>query len=113
MYVLRQHAGCETVDASPGRIGTDGWYLTGIAGESSTTAGGRQSSAGIGSASVSCSVSASASSASFLALIERDTKESYKQSDPEDTETQDKIDEFDELLADPQVKAALLEKSQG
>jgi integrase len=37
-------------------------------------------------------------------------KESYKQSDPEDTDTQEKLDTLDDLLDDPKVKAALLEK---
>ncbi len=42
--------------------------------------------------------------------IQDDMKESYKQTDPEDTGTQEKIDTLDELLDDPEVKAALLEK---
>jgi predicted small metal-binding protein len=37
-------------------------------------------------------------------------KESYKQTDPEDTDTQAKLDTLDEILDDPQVKTALLEK---
>lgn len=40
-------------------------------------------------------------------------KESYKQTDPEDTDTQEKLDTLDDLLDDPQVKAALLEKLGG
>lgn len=42
--------------------------------------------------------------------IQATVKESYKQTNPEDKETQDKIDVLDELLDDPDVKAALLEK---
>jgi len=37
-------------------------------------------------------------------------KESYKQVDPEDTDTQEKLDTLDEILDDPEVKSALLEK---
>jgi len=37
-------------------------------------------------------------------------KESYKQTDPEDTDTQEKLDTLDDLLDDPKVKTALLEK---
>jgi len=37
-------------------------------------------------------------------------KESYKQTDPEDTDTQEKLDTLDEILDDPEVKTALLEK---
>jgi len=40
-------------------------------------------------------------------------KESYKQTDPEDTSTQDKIDALDDLLDDPEVKAALLDELEG
>lgn len=39
-------------------------------------------------------------------------KESYKQADPDDDETMDKIDQLDDLLDDPEVKTALLEKLQ-
>ena len=39
-------------------------------------------------------------------------KESYKKTDPEDSDTQEKIDQLDDLLDDPDVKAALLEKLQ-
>ena len=42
--------------------------------------------------------------------IQRDMKESYKESDPADTDTQGKIDTLDQLLEDPEVKKALLEK---
>jgi integrase/recombinase XerD len=42
--------------------------------------------------------------------LQDDMKESYKQTDPEDTDTQEKIDTLDNLLDDPEVKAALLEK---
>jgi len=41
---------------------------------------------------------------------ESKVKESYKQADPDDAETMDKIDTLDEILDDPEVKAALLEK---
>lgn len=41
---------------------------------------------------------------------ESKVKESYKQADPEDTETMDKLDTLDEILDDPKVKTALLEK---
>lgn len=44
--------------------------------------------------------------------IDDQIKESYKQTDPSDTDTQEKIDHLDELLDDPDVKAALLEKLQ-
>jgi hypothetical protein len=37
-------------------------------------------------------------------------KESYKQTDPSDTGTMDKLDRLDKLLKDPEVEAALLEK---
>ena len=42
--------------------------------------------------------------------IQDEMKESYKQTDPEDTDTQEKLDTLDELLDDPEVKTALLEK---
>lgn len=42
--------------------------------------------------------------------IQDEVKESYKQTDPGDTETQEKVDALDELLDDPKVKAALLDK---
>jgi len=44
--------------------------------------------------------------------VEDDLKESYKQTEPDDTDTQEKIDELDDLLDDPEVKTALLEKLQ-
>jgi hypothetical protein len=44
--------------------------------------------------------------------VDSKTKESYKQVDPEDTETQGKVDQLDELLNDPDVKALLAEKLQ-
>jgi integrase/recombinase XerD len=44
--------------------------------------------------------------------LEEDMKESYKKTDPEDSDTQEKIDQLDDLLDDPDVKAALLEKLQ-
>lgn len=42
--------------------------------------------------------------------VEDDVKQDYRDTDPEDTGTQDKIDTLDELLDDPEVKAALLKK---
>jgi integrase len=42
--------------------------------------------------------------------IDEQIKESYKETDPDDTDTQEKIDQLDELLDDPDVKQALLEK---
>jgi len=42
--------------------------------------------------------------------IQDDMKQSYKQTDPEDTDTQEKLDTLDDLLDDPEVKTALLEK---
>ncbi|MDL0140844.1 hypothetical protein PNP85_15205 [Halobacterium salinarum] len=42
--------------------------------------------------------------------MEEKTKHPYKQVDPEDTDTQEKIDTLDDILEDPEVKAALLEK---
>jgi integrase/recombinase XerD len=42
--------------------------------------------------------------------LDTDVKDSYKQTHPEDTDTQEKIDQLDDLLDDPDVKAALLEK---
>jgi site-specific recombinase XerC len=44
--------------------------------------------------------------------IDEQIKESYKDTDPEDSDTQEKIDQLDDLLDDPDVKAALLEKLQ-
>jgi len=44
--------------------------------------------------------------------VESKTKESYKQVDPEDTDTQEKIEQVDALLDDPEVKALLAEKLQ-
>ena len=44
--------------------------------------------------------------------VEDSLKESYKQADPNDTDTMGKIDQLDDLLDDPEVKAALLEKLQ-
>ena len=44
--------------------------------------------------------------------VEDNLKESYKQADPSDSDTMEKIDELDDLLDDPEVKAALLEKLQ-
>jgi integrase len=42
--------------------------------------------------------------------IEQQVKDSYREADPSDTDTLDKVDKLDELLDDPEVKAALLEK---
>lgn len=41
--------------------------------------------------------------------IQDDVKESYKETDPTDTEVQEKVDMVDELLDDPEVKQILLE----
>jgi hypothetical protein len=43
--------------------------------------------------------------------IQDDMKNSYKQTGPEDTNTQEKLDTLDDLLDDPEVKTALLEKA--
>jgi integrase len=42
--------------------------------------------------------------------IEDQLKDSYREADPEDTETMEKLDMLDDLLDDPEVKTALLEK---
>jgi integrase len=42
--------------------------------------------------------------------IQSDMKDSYREADPEDSDTMQKIDQLDDLLEDPDVKAALLEK---
>lgn len=42
--------------------------------------------------------------------IAEQMKESYKKTDPDDRETQEKIETLDELLDDPEVKAALVER---
>jgi integrase/recombinase XerD len=42
--------------------------------------------------------------------LEEDVKESYKQSDPDDETTQDGIETIDELLQNPELKQALLER---
>lgn len=42
--------------------------------------------------------------------IDRDLKRSYGETEPDDIETMDKLDMLDELLEDPEVKQALLEK---
>jgi len=44
--------------------------------------------------------------------IQADVKEDYRNTDPEDDEQQDKIDALDELLEDPEVKAALLDRME-
>lgn len=44
--------------------------------------------------------------------IQSEMKESYKQVDPEDGEAIDKVDQLDELLDDPEVKAYLLERME-
>jgi len=44
------------------------------------------------------------------ATIDDTLKESYKQVDPEDQSTQEKIDAIDDLLDDPEVKQALLDR---
>ena len=42
--------------------------------------------------------------------VDSDMKEDYKQIDPEETETAEKLDTLDHLLDDPEVKDALLDK---
>ncbi|GAA0214749.1 tyrosine-type recombinase/integrase [Halobaculum roseum] len=42
--------------------------------------------------------------------IQSDMKDSYREVDPEDVDTQEKIDALDDLLDDPEVKALLYEK---
>ena len=42
--------------------------------------------------------------------IQGDMTQSYKKPDPENTDTQEKLDTLNELLDDPKVKTALLEK---
>jgi integrase len=42
--------------------------------------------------------------------IDTDVKQDYRDTDPEDTDTLEKLDTLDDLLEDPEVKAALLEK---
>jgi len=46
----------------------------------------------------------------FEEQVEGDVKQDYRDTDPEDTETLEKLDTLDGLLDDPEVKAALLEK---
>lgn len=42
--------------------------------------------------------------------IDTDVKQSYAETDPDDSDQQDKISQLDDLLEDPEVKQALLEK---
>ena len=42
--------------------------------------------------------------------IQVDMKQSYREADPEDADTMDKVDALNELLEDPEVKAVLLEQ---
>jgi len=42
--------------------------------------------------------------------IERDMKEAYRETDPQDVETMELVDRFDTALDDPEFKAALLER---
>jgi hypothetical protein len=42
--------------------------------------------------------------------IEQQVKDSYRDVNPEETDTMEKVDTIDELLSDPDVKAALIEK---
>jgi len=46
----------------------------------------------------------------FEQQVETDVKRDYRETDPEDEDTVEKLDTLDELLDDPEVKAALLEK---
>ena len=50
------------------------------------------------------------SAAEFDAQVDSDVKADYRETDPDDEETQEKIDTLDELLEDPEVKAALLDR---
>ena len=43
-------------------------------------------------------------------LTNKKMKDSYKQTDPEDIDAQEKLDTLDELLNDPEIKTALLKK---
>ena len=45
--------------------------------------------------------------------VNSDVKESYRETSPGDEDTMSKLDTLDELLEDPEVKAALLEKIEG
>lgn len=47
---------------------------------------------------------------SVVDQIDADVKQDYADTDPEDTSTKQKIDDLDDLLADPDVKAALLDR---
>jgi flavoprotein len=42
--------------------------------------------------------------------IEEDMKKSYREVDPEDTETMEKLDQLNELLKDPEIREMLKEK---
>ena len=42
--------------------------------------------------------------------VDSDMKEDYKQIDPDETETAEKLDTLDDLLDDPEVKDALLDQ---
>ena len=42
--------------------------------------------------------------------IDDDVKQSYAQTGPDDSEQMDKVDQLDELLSDPEIKQALLER---
>lgn len=48
--------------------------------------------------------------ASLQEDVDSDLKKAYADTDPEDTDVQDKIDTLDSLLDDPKVKAALLDR---
>ena len=47
---------------------------------------------------------------SFDEQMDSDAKQSYAQTDPDDTETQDKLRQLDNLLEDPEIKQALLKR---
>lgn len=47
---------------------------------------------------------------SFKEQVEGDMKHSYRETDPDDAETMAKLDTLDELLDDPEIRTALLEK---
>lgn len=52
------------------------------------------------------------SAADFEAGVEVDMKQDYADTDPEDATTKEKIDTIDDLLDDPDVKTALLERME-
>lgn len=57
-----------------------------------------------------CGQAMRAEAAAEVQDAEEKVKDSYKQTDPNDTDTQGKLDTLDNLLDDPEVKTALLDK---